>query len=250
MGLTAQINDLSFNWDKTTGFLTGIKNKDQVISFMHGPVPATGSAVFQELKNYTDEGNHIIECIYKGDLRKVKWTILSYGWLKLEVLYKAPYENKFMGISFDYPENKVRGVRWMGYGPYRVWKNRMKGNTLNVWEKAYNNTITGESWQYPEFKGYHRNFNWATIQSKEQDFTIVCPDEDVFLRLFTPEKPAGAGNDNTSPEFPTGNISFLHGINPIGTKFSKPERLGPMSQPNMFLYEKYLTLYFNFNKAE
>jgi len=250
MNFTAQINDLSFKWDKITGFLSGVKNKNQSISFMHGPVPATGSAEFQELKNYSENGNYIVECIYKGDLKKVKWTIQSSGWLKLEVLYKAPYENKLMGISFDYPENEVTGVRWMGYGPYRVWKNRMKGNTLNVWNKAYNNTITGENWIYPEFKGYHRNFYWATIQSKEQDFTIVCPDEDVFLRLFTPEKPAGAGNNNTSPEFPSGNISFLHGINPIGTKFTKPETMGPMSQPNMFLYEKHITLYFNFNKAE
>ena len=248
MEITAQINDLSFKWDKVTGFLAGVRNKNQPIRFVQGPVPATGLAEFQELKEYNDNDNHVIECIYKGDLKKVKWTIMASGWLKLEVLYKAPYQNKFMGISFDYPEDQVEGVRWMGYGPYRVWKNRMKGNTLNVWEKAYNNTITGESWVYPEFKGYHRNFNWATIQSKEQDFTVVCPDEDVFLRLFTPEKPKGAYNDNTSPEFPAGNISFLHGINPIGTKFTKAETLGPMSQPNMFLYEKHLTLYFNFNQ--
>ena len=155
-----------------------------------------------------------------------------------------------MGISFDYPEDQVKGVRWMGYGPYRVWKNRMKGNSLNVWEKAYNNTITGESWQYPEFKGYHRNFNWATIESKQRNFTVVCPDEDVFLRLFTPEKPKGAGNDNTSPEFPSGNISFLHAINPIGTKFTKPETMGPMSQPNMYSNEKSMTLYFDFGSEE
>ena len=248
MEITAQINDLSFKWDKVTGFLAGVRNTNQPIRFVHGPVPAAGSAEFQELKEYSDNSNHVIECIYKGDLKKVKWTIMTSGWLKLEVLYKAPYQNKFMGISFDYPEDQVSGVRWMGYGPYRVWKNRMKGNTLNVWEKAYNNTITGENWDYPEFKGYHRNFNWATIQSKEQNFTVVCPDEDVFLRLFTPEKPKGAYNDNTSPEFPAGNISFLHGINPIGTKFTKAETLGPMSQPNMFLYEKHLTLYFNFNQ--
>ncbi len=245
---TAQINELSFSWDKKTGFLSRVSNKNQQIHFVHGPVPAVGSTELLEFKNYSDGDNQVIECSYKGELKKVKWTILASGWLKLEVRYKSPNNNKFMGISFDYPEDQVTGVRWMGYGPYRVWKNRMKGNTLNVWEKAYNNTITGESWVYPEFKGYHRNFNWATIQSKEQDFTIVCPDEDVFLRLFTPEKPKGAGNDNTSPEFPTGNISFMHGIDPIGTKFTKPETMGPMSQPNMFLNDKYLTLYFNFSK--
>lgn len=249
-GLTAQINDLAFKWDKKTGFLTGVKFKNQLIPFINGPNLVVGNAEFQEMKNYSDGSNHIIDCLYKGDLKKVKWTILASGWLKLEVTYKAPNHNKFMGISFDYPEDEVTGVRWMGNGPYRVWKNRMKGNTLNVWEKTYNNTITGESWEYPEFKGYYRNFNWATLQSKEQNFTVVCPDNDVFLRLFTPEKPKGAGNDNTSPEFPKGNISFLHGINPIGTKFTKAETLGPMSQPNQYLYEKGMTLYFNFNSTD
>lgn len=249
--LTAQINDLSFNWSKKNGFLSGIKSRDRQIQFNGGPALAVGSAEFQELKSYADGVNHVVECLYKGDLKKVKWTIQPSGWLKLEVVYKAPYETQFMGISFNYPEDQVSGVRWMGYGPYRVWKNRMKGNTLNVWEKAYNNTITGEKdWVYPEFKGYHRNFYWATIQSKEQNFTIVCPDEDIFLRLFTPEKPVGAYNNNTSPDFPAGNISFLHGINPIGTKFTRPGRLGPMSQPNMFMYDKTLTLYFNFNATE
>lgn len=246
--LTVQINELSFNWNKTNGFLTAVNDSGKQISFGHGPVSVTGSAEFQEIKNYYEDSNYVIECIYKGDLKKVRWTVQTSGWLKLEVTYKAPYLTKFMGISFDYPEDQVKGIRWMGNGPYRVWKNRMKGNTLDVWDKAYNNTITGEKdWIYPEFKGYYRNFYWATIESKEQNFTVVCPDEDVFLRLFTPEKPAGAGNDNTSPEFPTGNISFLHAINPIGTKFSKPETMGPMGQPNMFLYEKNLTLYFNFN---
>ncbi|MFA5330228.1 MAG: glycoside hydrolase family 2 TIM barrel-domain containing protein [Prolixibacteraceae bacterium] len=251
LGITAQMDDLAFKWDKRTGFLSGVKNKNQRIHFSQGPVPASGSADFQEIRNYSDGPDEIVECTYKGELKKVKWTILSSGWLKLEVQYKTPNANKFMGISFNYPEDQVTGVRWMGNGPYRVWKNRMKGNTLNVWEKAYNNTITGEKgWIYPEFKGYHRNFYWATIESKEQNFTVICPDEDIFLRLFTPEKPKGAQNDNTSPEFPSGDISFLHGIDAIGTKFKKAEQLGPMSQPNLFLYDKYLTLYFDFNQPE
>lgn len=246
--LTAQINDLSYSWDKKTGFLTGVNNKNRFIPLSNGPNPVVGNAEFQEIKNYSDGQNHVVDCIYKGDLKKVTWTILVSGWIKLEVDYMAPYRSQFMGISFDYPEDQVTGIRWMGNGPYRVWKNRMKGTTLNVWEKAYNNTVTGESWEYPEFKGYYRDFYWGTLQTENQNFTIVCPDSDIFLRLFTPEKPKGASNDNTSPEFPKGNISFLHGINAIGTKFKHAGALGPMSQPNMFFGEKSLTLYFNFSK--
>lgn len=246
--LTVQLNDLMCKWDKKTGYFIGAKNKGRAIPFGNGPVPATGSATFQDMKSFFDDSNYIVECNYSGVLKNVKWTLMTSGWLKLEVTYQAPNQSKFLGINFDYPEDQVKGIRWMGNGPYRVWKNRMKGNTLNVWEKAYNNTVTGEKeYIYPEFKGYFRNFYWATLQSKEQDFTVVCPDDDVFLRLYTPEKPAGAGNDNTSPEFPTGNISFLNAIDAIGTKFKKPEQLGPMSQPNLFSGTKSLTLYFNFN---
>ena len=49
-------------------------------------------------------------------------------------------------------------MRWMGRGPYRVWKNRIAGTRYGIWQKDYNNTITGESYEnliYPEFKGYH-----------------------------------------------------------------------------------------------
>jgi len=66
----------------------------------------------------------------------------------------------FIGISFNYPEDKCKSITWMGRGPYRVWKNRLKGSNLGVWEKEYNNTITGESFKnliYPEFKGYYGN---------------------------------------------------------------------------------------------
>ncbi len=55
-----------------------------------------------------------------------------------------------MGITFQYPEEKITGMKWLGRGPYRVWKNRLKGMQFGVWEKAYNNTVTGESWNYPE----------------------------------------------------------------------------------------------------
>lgn len=246
--LSVQLNELTCNWDKKTGYFMGVKNNGRFIHFGNGPVPATGTAQFQNMKTYYDDSNDIVECNYSGVLKKVKWTLLTSGWLKLEVTYQAPDHSKFLGINFDYPEDQVKGIRWMGSGPYRVWKNRMKGNTLDVWEKAYNNTVTGESgYIYPEFKGYFRNFYWATLHSREQDFTVVCPDDDVFLRLFTPEKPSGAGNDNTSPEFPTGNISFLNAIDAIGTKFKKPEQLGPMGQPNLFSGQKSLILYFNFN---
>ena len=166
--------------------------------------------------------------------------------------WPVDYESTLLGISFSYPEKLVKSIRWMGDGPYRVWKNRMKGTTLNVWDKAYNNTITGEPQNlvYPEFKGYYSNLYWMRLETTEQPFTIVCSSEDVFLRLFTPQFPREPFN--TAPAFPSGDISFMHGIPPIGTKGQKAEKLGPMGQKHMFYtsgktYFKEVTLYFDFS---
>ncbi len=120
----------------------------------------------------------------------------------------------------------------MGRGPYRVWKNRMKGSNIGVWEKAYNNTITGESFNnliYPEFKGYHGNLYWATLETSESDFTIVSETPNLFFQLFKPEKPKHA-RGGTHPPFPDGDLSFLYEIPAIGTKFKQAEKLGPNSQ--------------------
>jgi hypothetical protein len=48
--------------------------------------------------------------------------------------------------------------------------------------------------------------------------------------VYTPED--GPEPANTRLEVPTHGIALLHGIPAIGTKFIKPEALGPQSQKN------------------
>ena len=70
--------------------------------------------------------------------------------------------------------------------------------------------------------------------------------------MFTPASPKGLPNaERIAPRFPVGDISFMHGINPIGTKIWNAENLGPMSQKNIYsnrrkYYSKDIELYFNF----
>ncbi len=236
-----------------TGLLQEIRNINGIIPFNNGPVLCEGVSDFKSMKHYFKEKNVIIEYTFgkKSHFNEMKWTVYPSGWLKLDIKYcPTAYESTFLGISFSFPENLVKGVCWMGDGPYRVWKNRMKGNTLGIWHKDYNNTITGErDFIYPEFKGYHSHLYWAKILTAGQPFTIVCASEDVFLRLFTPEAPKDPYN--TAPPFPTGDISFMHGIPPIGTKSQVPENMGPMGTKNRY-YDygktkpKEMTLYFDF----
>jgi hypothetical protein len=142
----------------------------------------------------------------------------------------------------------------MGAGPYRVWKNRMKGGRFGVWNKTYNNSETGEApWLYPEFKGYHADFYKGTFYTSNNQFTVVTENENLFLRLFTPAWKTDQWH-NYEPMFPSGDISFMQGISSIGSKTQRNETTGPMGMKNIFYdYEKdparalKIVLYFNFN---
>ena len=176
------------------------------------------------------------------------------GWLKLDYDYTPSGELDFAGITFSYPENLVTGATLMANGPYHVWKNRLKGTQFGIYEKKYNNTITGQSWDYPEFKGYYSNFYAVEIQTKELPITVISATKDLFLHLFTPEAakfstPKTGVRGEVNPPFPAGNISFLNGISAIGTKFTKAEAEGPQSRKNIYNGETLKgTLYFKFGE--
>ncbi|MFC2137127.1 glycoside hydrolase family 2 TIM barrel-domain containing protein [Bacteroidota bacterium] len=249
-----RVNGAIITFNKNTGLLQEVKNNYGIIPISNGPLLCDGEMDFKNLV-YRQEGeNLILESIFgeKSNYKSLKWNVYPSGWVRLEVEYRPEnYLSDFMGINFSFPEEDVTGIQWMGDGPYRVWKNRMQGNTLNVWEKDYNNTITGDrDYIYPEFKGYHSRLYWAKIITTGQPFLVVCNDEDVFLRLFTPEFPSNPYN--TAPPFPKGDISFLQGIPPIGTKSQIPENMGPSGRKNMYFdywkaRPKKMTLFFNFS---
>jgi hypothetical protein len=139
----------------------------------------------------------------------------------------------------------------MANGPYRVWKNRLKGTQFGVFNKKYNNTVTGQSWDYPEFKGYYSNFYAVEIQTKESPITIVSATDDMFLHLFTPQTATNLNGvrGGITPAFPSGNISVLHGISPVGTKFSSASEEGPQGEKNNYKNESLTgTLYFRFGE--
>jgi len=50
--------------------------------------------------------------------------------------------------------------------------------------------------------------------------------------LFTPDFPDDPFN--TAPVFPSGDISFMHAIPPIGTKSQIAANLGPSGKKNMY----------------
>jgi hypothetical protein len=255
--IIVSVKDVTLFFNRSNGILTTVRNKNGEIPFNNGPVVQEGENNFKGIKQYWQDEKYIIESSYdkKESYNTLKWTVYPSGWVQLDVQYfPAAYHTNFAGINFSFPEQEIKSVTYMGNGPYRVWKNRMKGNSFGVWTKKYNNTETGESpWLYPEFKGYHSNFYRGDFITKNNKFTVVTETEDVFLRLFTPVWKTDQWH-NYEPIFPSGDISFMQGISSIGTKTQRNETTGPMGLKNIFYdYEKdparalKLILYFDFS---
>jgi hypothetical protein len=249
-------NGIEVTIESTTARLHSVKSDGTAVSLNGGPRLVSGTASLRELRHYADGPDYVVEALFDGNMRKVQWRLLPSGWLQLDYAYRfqAGSSVDYLGVTFDYQEDQVTGIRWLGKGPYRVWKNRLKGVEFDVWEKAYNDAITGVVWDYPEFKGFHDDIYWATLETGGgMPITVVAASDNLFLRLFTPREPEGAEFDprTTHVDFPDGDISLLHGIAPIGSKFHPATEHGPAGQPNIVprlgrLYEA--TVYFFFGK--
>ncbi len=231
--LIVKAGTLNFTFNKDDGTIQQIRQGEKLIPLSNGPFFVSKDKKVKQVTNRFDGNELVIETIYDNQ-DKINWVVNGDGMLDIEVSYEPGNNSLFAGITFSYPEESVAGMKWLGDGPYRVYKNRMKGTEFGVWEKSYNNTITGESgYVYPEFKGYHSDVYWVKIIGKNvPDFKVYIHNKDIFLRIFTPLEPKAPAK--AKMEYPKGDISFLHSINAIGTKFTDAAASGPQSIPAQF----------------
>lgn len=237
-----------------SGLIIDVKNKNGNLSFTNGPVPVGMKARVKGFKIRQEGENAILTMFYTGGIDSIRWEMTPAGLLHMNALMLdrasggGGFDDSFaeenitnFGLTFSYPEANVKGMKWFGRGPYRVWKNRIPGTNYGLWEKAYNNTITGENYEtlvYPEFKGYHANLYWASMITKESDFSVFSESDGLFFRVLTPEEPKGRQDGiNTMPDFPAGDLSFLYEI-PAIRDFKPTSQQGPQSQPGMIRIKK------------
>lgn len=260
---------VSVTFDAATGMILRVLSGNTEIPLTNGPVAVGMKMVYQPASSYVrQDSEEVVFCArYKGGADSIVWRLTSQGLLYMDavLLNRASggggFDDAFMdtevynlGLTFSYPERICKGMKWLGRGPYRVWKNRIPGTNYGIWHKDYNNTVTGESYDnlvYPEFKGYHANMYWATFESDTVPFTVYSRTDGIFYRVFTPEEPKGSAK-RTMPEFPEGDISFLLDI-PAICSFKPIEQQGPNSQPGNIRIKKgdeglRLKLMFDFRK--
>lgn len=260
---------VSVTFDAATGMILRVLSGNTEIPLTNGPVAVGMKMLYQPASSYVrQDSEEAVFCArYKGGADSIVWRLTSQGLLYMDavLLNRASggggFDDAFMdtevynlGLTFSYPERICKGMKWLGRGPYRVWKNRIPGTNYGIWHKDYNNTVTGESYDnlvYPEFKGYHANMYWATFESDIAPFTVYSRTDGIFYRVFTPEEPKGSAK-RTMPEFPEGDISFLLDI-PAICSFKPIEQQGPNSQPGNIRIKKgdeglRLNLMFDFRK--
>ena len=260
---------VSVTFDAATGMILRVLSGNTEIPLTNGPVAVGMKMVYQPASSYVrQDSEEAVFCArYKGGADSIVWRLTSQELLYMDavLLNRASggggFDDAFMdtevynlGLTFSYPERICKGMKWLGRGPYRVWKNRIPSTNYGIWHKDYNNTVTGESYDnlvYPEFKGYHANMYWATFESDTAPFTVYSRTDGIFYRVFTPEEPKGSAK-RTMPEFPEGDISFLLDI-PAICSFKPIEQQGPNSQPGNIRIKKgdeglRLNLMFDFRK--
>ena len=166
-----------------------------------------------------------------GSLNEVRWTFLNDGEVRIDADYTFNGVVDLMGICFDYPEKMVKGKQWVGKGPYRVWQNRMEGPQYGYWQTQYNDPIPGESWDYPEFKGYFADVTWMQIETSEGKIgisPITYDSSPLYVGVYTPRD----GRDHILYTLPETGISILKVIPAVRNKVNTTDLNGPSAQPH------------------
>lgn len=227
-------NGVTAIFDKANGSLVEVKNGSKVIPLSDGPLPVGMKMIFSSANVKMQGDTAVYSVKYDGAADSIIWKMTPEGILGMDALVlnyrsKNKFEGEYfdrpvhnLGFSFSFLEENVSGMRWLGKGPYRVWKNRMEGMNYGIWQKDYNNTVTGEYYNpliYPEFKGYHANLYWATLQSQTTPMTVYSETDGIFFRVFTPEEERDRESRGESvKEYPVGDISFLFEIPAVNSQ--------------------------------
>ena len=225
----------SARFNPKDGTLTELRKDGRTLPLRNGPVAVGMQMQLRTADLHMQGDTAVLALKYDGAADTIVWKMTPDGRLGMDALvlnYRT--DNQFrgsyldreiynLGFSFDFPEETVTGIRYLGRGPYRVWKTRIQGTNYQIWQKAKNNTVTGEYYEplvYPEFKGYHAGLYWATLLTDGPGPVTVHSETDgLFLRLYTPEEPRDKeGRGNSWHAFPEGDISFLLDIPAVNSQ--------------------------------
>jgi len=258
-----------YTFSKKTGMLMGVSVDGKKISFSNGPrfVAAKRSDRSDDgfynhddkqaekkktqYTEYADQGafagftfsdSTLVANYQHGSLEKVTWRFLQDGGAYMYIDYYFNGVVDLLGVCFDYPEQMVKRKTWVGKGPYRVWQNRMEGPQYGLWSNDYNDPIPGETFEYPEFKGYFSNVSWMKLDTTEGQLGI----EGINMKVgvYTPRD----GRDHILYTLPETGIAILRAIPAVRNKVNTTDLNGPSAQPYWSKGKGNISAILKFNK--
>ena len=258
-GSTVKAGDVTYIFSETDGTLAKVTTRKGEYKFNGGPkffAYRRSDRSFDQFYNhddpeaekkkttyteYTDQGKSVrltssdgvndtlvVTAEYSlGSLQKAEWHIAPDGGARLVYTYCFNGVVDLMGVKFDLPESDVESKQWLGQGPYRVWKNRVHGPQLGIWSNDYNDPVPGESFIYPEFKGYFAGVQWMRLNTKTGAITLQPGTDKDYVGVFQPRD----GRDRLLYTLPETGISLMQVIPAVRNKVNTTDLNGPSAQP-------------------
>lgn len=230
-----------FAFSKATGRLTSAEVNGRDWSFLTGPallalkrndrsfvpVGTEPTLVSLEHKTTSYDGRAVIAAKFTNPELSLSWSVNLDGEVRLSYRYMADGPHDVLGLRFDLPDNVLKSKRWVGRGPYRVWRNRMEGGQYDLHEVAFNDATPGEAHAYPEFKGYFRDWSWINLETTAGRLVVKPWVSDTHPPFFALGKPRDGVNGLLN--LPDAGLSFLEIIPAMRNKFHTTDQLGPQS---------------------
>ena len=229
----------SLEFDPATGMLARLTVRGRAIP-LSGPhlaawrrapklrsfVNIAGESSLRKLELAPGDGT-LARAEYDGALREVSWKLEGD---ELVVRYRIAFEGAadILGVSFDYPEKSVLAKRWVGAGPYRIWKNRQVGTEFGLHQANYSRSTPGVTYEYPEFEEFFGNGPGSSSGRARPTWSTA------MAARFRSSALSATPGEKPVLELPKLGWTFLHGVPPIGTKFALADVLGPQSQSTTF----------------
>ena len=230
--LKVSVADKEFTFSYADGQLKGVKLGGSTFSLSNGPRFIAAKRADRSMDQFYNHDDKDAEkkktqyTTFEDAGRFTGFDIKSEGTVELDFSYNFSGVVDLMGVMFDYPEEKMLRKSWLGKGPYRVWQNRLHGPQTGIWANDYNDPIPGESFLYPEFKGYFADVQWMELSTSEGTVRIANKNPEQYMGVYQPRD----GRDELLYRLPATGIALMRVIPPVRNKVNTTDLVGPSSQ--------------------
>lgn len=164
-----------------------------------------------------------VDLRYQDPEALFSWRLLGRGQVRFSYLVRAD-GSELPGVLFPLAAERLDAVSFLGNGPARVWRNRLAG-LFGFHRKERAAAASPAYGHEPIFEGTYGPVRQAALELKEGRVELHF-EMPTYLGVLSPHFPENA-EDARAAVLPRDGISFLVEPAAIGTKFDRPDELGP-----------------------